>query len=356
MGRVYCFGTENGIVQLYDAQTGKDINIHKSRGFLSIDHMAWSSDGRFICFSDLSKRVFVKSINPNTLSSVLVVESAADVSMKDHTDGPIVQLLFEPGSSRLLVHTTSMLHTISVETSAVESARKLNMTECQWIVHPQHSGFIIGIGQKIIHVLDWTLHGDRTYRFSLDNTHGTLFEEKVAGIQKVLVTTDRKHILVQISRRRYAKEKNFLYFDSSSFPPSKPSRPTTGDTGAPVTITPFSLPPEISSNIMHGLSFLPHDRLVYLSKNFSICACQLSRSTLTISNHQASISKAQTKASSMSSRRNHQSNTGARELFSLPGDWINSDSLLLSRVWNEEKSFLCPRNGEVAVVKCATLV
>jgi hypothetical protein len=44
-----------------------------------------------------------------------------------------------------------------------------------------------------------------------------------------------------------------------------------------------------------------------------------------------------------------------KELFSLPGDWISRDCLVLSSVWGVEKSFLCPRNGEIAVVKCAAL-
>jgi hypothetical protein len=40
----------------------------------------------------------------------------------------------------------------------------------------------------------------------------------------------------------------------------------------------------------------------------------------------------------------------------LPGDWISRDCLALCSIWGIERSLLCPRNGEVAVVRCAALV
>jgi predicted RNA-binding Zn-ribbon protein involved in translation (DUF1610 family) len=40
----------------------------------------------------------------------------------------------------------------------------------------------------------------------------------------------------------------------------------------------------------------------------------------------------------------------------LPGDWISREYLALCSVWVKERSFLCPRNGEVAVVRSASLV
>jgi hypothetical protein len=39
----------------------------------------------------------------------------------------------------------------------------------------------------------------------------------------------------------------------------------------------------------------------------------------------------------------------------LPGDWIIRDCLALCALWTVEKSLLCPRNGEVAVVRCTAL-
>ena len=44
-----------------------------------------------------------------------------------------------------------------------------------------------------------------------------------------------------------------------------------------------------------------------------------------------------------------------KEIFPLPGDWISQDSLSLSTLWTKERSFLCPRTGEVAMVRSPEL-
>lgn len=48
--------------------------------------------------------------------------------------------------------------------------------------------------------------------------------------------------------------------------------------------------------------------------------------------------------------------TNGKALFPLPGGWISRDCLALCMIWAKERSLLCPRNGEVAVVRCAVLV
>lgn len=89
-------------------------------------------------------------------------------------------------------------------------------------------------------------------------------------------------------------------------------------------VQPAVLTPDPAFRVSRLLSFLSNDRLVFLSRSYSVCTWQLPAGP-------------------------------AKELFCLPGDWINRDCLDLCSVWGKEKSFLCPRNGEVAIVKCAAL-
>lgn len=352
LGRLYCYGTEKGMVQLHDTDRRKITDVHKSRGLLSIEQMTWSADGRLLCFSDASKRVFIKSIKLNVADSEMV-ESKVDILMKEQTNGPILQMLFHPDAEYLLIHTNSAIHTVSLESLTVISSLELPMTKCRWTIHPHNKGVVLGFGLGMVQVADWNLRETQTYHYGQTTAFGTAPSE--GEVTKVFVTTDKKHVLVQISSRsRKSGEKLLVYFDTSSFQAPTPDETEKGGRREAIIVTPLSLPPRVSSEITHVLSFLSHDRLVYISKTVSICILQISQSTL------ASLSRTPPPTALTGPRMQpglkHPPKTGPKELFSLPGDWISSDSLSLSMIWNRERSLLCPRNGEIAVVKCAYLV
>ena len=96
LGRLYCCGTEKGIVRLNDTQGGKLVDVHVSKSFLSIELMSWSDDGRYLCFSDSSKKVIILSITPSTGNSDPIVATKAEINLKNSTNGPLLQLLFPP--------------------------------------------------------------------------------------------------------------------------------------------------------------------------------------------------------------------------------------------------------------------
>lgn len=358
-GRLYCYGTEKGMVQLHDTERGRIADVHKSRGLLSIEQLAWSADGQLICFSDSSKRVFIKSIMPNNPGAEMAVEPKMDLSMKEHTNGPILQILFQPDAKFVMVHTTLMVHTISLESSTVAHSLELPGTNCRWIIHPHNKGVVLGFGLGTVRVVDWTLHEVQTYQYGQANSLGAAPTED--EVSKVLVTADKKHILVQISpRNRSLRGKMLIYFDTSSFPALASDNSEKRGPHEAVTVTPLSLLPQLSSTIIRVLLFLSHDRLVYISNTFSICISQISQSTLDSLPFEVQGSSipppVHLKGPRMQPGLKHPPKTGPKELFSLPGDWISSDSLSLSMIWNRERSLLCPRNGEIAVVKCASLV
>jgi WD40 repeat protein len=120
LGRLYCYGTEKGTVVLCDSQRGIISEIHKSSNFFSISHITWSSDGKFLCFSDSSKKIFIVSIGPAGSGEVdPSVGTEKIVSMHSATKGQILQLLFRPDSSHILVHAESMIHSISVDSANI---------------------------------------------------------------------------------------------------------------------------------------------------------------------------------------------------------------------------------------------
>jgi hypothetical protein len=122
---------------------------------------------------------------------------------------------------------------------------------------------------------------------------------------------------------------------------------------------------DLSTNIILALSFLSQDRLIFLSKTFTICTVKLPWTSETPSPQSISLASTSpnvtttTTTTTMTSSRPDGANLSAgdttRELFALPGDWVSREASSVCSIWGSEKSLLWPRNGEAAVVKCAAL-
>lgn len=387
IGRLYCCGTEKGTVRLHDTQRGKLAELYVSKSFLSIEHMSWSNDGRYICFSDLSKKVVIMSLTSNAGKLNPVVETKAEIPMKNSTNGPILQLILHPDSSQLLVRSSSTICTISLISNSTILSLELHTAECKWIIHPQDPTLIIGVGPNAILIIDWNLCVLQTYKYehahhdpSRPMNPDSRFPERNT-VDRVLVTHDKKHVLVQLSLRSHnSKEKAFLRFETTSWWSTVTATGTTDrENDSMATLAPFTtLSRNLSSRIALALAFLPHDNLVFLSRTHSICSLRrqfraASSPPPTTSRSTNLVAKATAPSTSMTTRPDHyqhsrdtagdDTDTAAEEeggsnaelLFSLPGDWISRDCLALCEVWRVERSFVCPRNGEIAVVRCAAL-
>ncbi|KAL6405034.1 hypothetical protein AUP68_11876 [Ilyonectria robusta] len=327
-GRLYFCGTEKGTVQLHHTQHGKLADVFTSKGFLGIEHLSCSDDGRYLCFCDLGKKLVVKSVTEDSTSaSGLTFDTRREIQMRHIVHGPILQLLANPSSSHLLVQAASSLHVISMTLFEVTHSREKGVEAMQrWILHPQDPSLILGFGPTGVQVLDWDLAEHQRYNYDLPIDHalsGLEVTDTDGGkvkVTEVLVTHDKKHLLVQFSQLGGPDSlgKTLLYFESSSF--SSTSSAEVDRMNVSLKI----LANDLISQVSRPLAFLSRNRLVFLSKAFSICCWQFPAGPV-------------------------------KELFSLPGDWISMDCLALCRVWNAEKAFLCPRNGEVAVVRCASL-
>jgi WD40 repeat protein len=358
-GRLYCCGTEKGTVRLHNAQGSKIADLFISEGVVSIEQIAWSMDGRYISFSDSDEQVVIMSISSGAGITAPIVKTAAKIEV-EIKQGGILQLLFHPDSSQLLVHSASTTHVISLTTYSITHSLEAPKSPRKWINHPQDQALIIGFGPLAIHILDWALVKSCVYAFELplhlslpSNPTRSLDQAKV---DRVFLTSDRKHTLVQISSlKQGSQEKTLLMFKISSFSTSTTPPPEDEQKRGPNIITPTILPSTISAQIALAFSFLSHDRLVFLSKTFSICTWQVTPDAEPLSFSVPSARSEGVATKSNTAVSSAVAGKMPKELFSLPGDWISRDCLVLCSVWGVEKSFLCPRNGEIAVVKCAAL-
>jgi len=375
VGRFYCYGTERGTVRLRDIQQGKLDELHTSKGFLSIERMSWSNDGRFLCFSDSSNKIFVILITSKASRSIPFFEMKAEIPINSNTTDPILQLLFRPDSSQLLVCSSSNIRVISLESYSILDFSEFRTAECKWITHPHDESLIMGVGPEAIHVLDWTLAERQIYNLASPNSQrkpaNPNSRHSQSTVDRVLVTQDKRHLLAQMSPpNKHSKERTFFVFESSWFkaPDAAPATEDPYQAAQSKLLYPSILPQDLSCQVIYALCFLSRDNVIVLSRNFWVCSWRLSfHSGLPTSSPSASTtiltSMAITKTSTLTdsdyhrgrAARNHADNV-PKPLFPLPGDWISRDSLSLCSIWPKERSLLCPRNGELAVVRYAALV
>ncbi|KAI0135684.1 hypothetical protein F4814DRAFT_402162 [Daldinia grandis] len=340
-GRLYSLGTETGTVYIVDLHKEKVIDTHTLKGSLSIEKMCWSDDGRYFCFSNSAKRVCIKLVNPSTGTSEPTTETKAEIPMRNIAKGAITQLLFQPNSMSALVFTSTTAHAISTATLSVTQSVEFDAAEYEWIAHPQDPELIVGFGAKRIQIMTWNLTPIWGYTVNLED------HPDHAIVNRVFVTRDKKHLLVQTSSHNHNSREKALHYLKASDLSSKPPTATSNDQeSSPVVMTPITLPKEISSEIALPLLFHSQGHLTFLSRDSSVYSWNPPSSSSCL---------ATTFASSMVAGSNNSIIKQSKELFVLPGDWINRDNLSLCAIWGVEKSFLCPRNGEVAVVRCREL-
>ena len=367
-GRFYCSGTEYGNVRVLDVHSNKSLELHVSKSFLSIEQLAWSEDGRYVCFSDSSKKIFVTSIITAASDSEITAEVQSEISVKGHTKGPILQLLFSPDSRQLLICTSFSLCTVDLGSVSVTNSVEWATDKSKWIPHPQDISLIFRVTPCCMNTLNWDLKElqrcDYEVPAAQDGKNSMEYSSNEAAVDRVLATQDKKRLLVQLScSSQQSKEKVFLCFKVPS-----PSTLASANLDSCETITaaPTRLPRSISSQIATALSFLSQDRLIYLSKKFSICSWRLQTSSesirptvLTRFSSDAVITASSSERSSPDRRHSHNPSgypeNPMKELFMLPGDWIGRDCLALCYIWGAEESLMVPRNGEVALVCAAAL-
>lgn len=341
LGQHYCYGTDKGIVSLYSIKEGKLMDLHSSKAFFGVELMTWNADGNSLVFSDSGRKVYLVSISSSSTTSRPMVEKVSEISLKGLAIGPIVQLLFSPDSQQLLVHSASSIHVLSLPSLAVSNSVNLGEDEVKCVIHPQEPSQVLGIGSMALYIFNWSSSEVHSYRydFTARSTESTISNR----IQTALTSTDQRHILIQaVQNRDGLQEKLLISLSVSSIPPNSTGNHHNNDTpqALPVAIETTIISNEISSHINTPLSFMSDNRLIFISKEFVICSWPF---------------RSAPQPAPSASVLPH-TNSGRRpfkELFYLPGDWTGRETLAISHVWKREKTFMCPKNGEIALVKCA---
>lgn len=370
LGRYFCTGTERGVVALHDAlRGGRPVEtIHKTAAQFTVDKIAWSNDGMFLAFTDVSKVITILSVSPDSLPEVNA-QANTRVSVKKQAPGSIFQLLFHPDASHILVHSSSSILVISVTTSLVEHTLQTRDPQMKWMVHPSDRSLLMGLGATTCSVIDWKLNEHQLYNISWPQHKKTVDEQEGEAtvtdststhlIDRMLVTQDKRHLVIQAATLERHKQTTRLFFIELS---TIKTREYLEMSGLVPSINPKRITQALSADIFMVLSFLNRDRLVYLSRDFSVCTLPIRWETgldVGFDNGRQSVPGTVAANLAIPTSNSIMKTTSKKdgvELFSFPGDWINRDLASLCTIWSIERSLLCMRNGDAVVIRCSGLV
>jgi len=360
---IYAAGNVDGLVRLYGRE-GQSLS-ELSQSFMTVEHICWSANGTHIASADLSRRILVKMVDvANPLTFARSVLTAKEESQ-------ILQILLSPEAEYLLVSTERFVNIWSIAKGAIVATRPLT-ARTKWLTHPTDSSVLLGFSFSGIQICRWEAFDvvaqiliDRTVIDREDNRNGSestwqrpstfrlmSLAENVCLVDSVLVSLDEAIVLIETSSMVLGRcRKQFMVLDVSKFPDLLAQEEQIPETQ---TIAPKLLPPDLLSHMEIPLGFVATNRLqvarrkssvqstpgaltsglpqmaggdsilAFLSRDFWVCTYALSE------------------ARPGRVKRHH----------FLPRDWLDMD-MLERAVMCSDGTLLCPRNGEVAMIKNA---
>ncbi|OQE46137.1 hypothetical protein PENCOP_c001G06589 [Penicillium coprophilum] len=331
-GRYHAVGNDAGVVSVIDSNTEHVTSeLWRSPLDLPIEHLNWSSDGRFLASVEMAGRVVVKEIHPGsrrTWSVKQVFEATMNVSPEG-----IQQVLLNGNGSNVLIKNGPSVTVQPVRlTQSSREPFTITSPDTKWVNHPTDPKLLLSFSPSHTRVYKWDdlseiavidlerppLVSGLDLEVNQDTVEARQHYEENAKIQRICHTHSGSHFLIQIILLTSGhRETVTLLFQTSSLS----GLPTISSISSS-TETPMTIPPEIQRQIEIPLGILPRERLVFLDKSYWVCSWSLG----------SEFSPDQVQ----------------RHYF-LPKDWLNIECLELC-VLLPNGVVLMPNNGELAEI------
>ena len=342
--QLYGVSHEDGTVHLFDKTKGHLLVLSESFAFLTTNHLIWSEEGSHIAAADLGGNITVKCLTVQAIrngTAGFEVQSLLTAKSKPAAGG-ICQILLNRSSTKLLIVSEDAGQIWSVETGNVLFSGGLEGGEARkWLNFPMQSDLLLGAGPRdtkifqwedlaevtsLEYQVDWCHFPDRS-SFDGDEitsaTMGQLSLRPNLGLRedvclsKAIFTQDSKHILVQISKvdNQGRSTKHLVAFETSLLPRSH-------QTNSPALVDCLDIPNDLMRRIEVPLGILPEKTFVFLDKDLWMCTLRMNSSR------------------QLSDVKRH---------YFIPRDWASTESLEQCCLL-QDGTFLCPKDGEVAVI------
>jgi WD40 repeat protein len=334
---LYCVGNEEGAVDLFDAQTGKEYEIARFLNFLGICHLLWSADGTHIAAADLGGDIVLKRLITGDLKSGAQVKPLVAPKLDLEGRG-IHQMLFNHDSMYLLVICDDLAQIWSVYDNKLHiSVEILAGASRKWVGHPTKPSLILGFGANDLKFFQWhdfqeisshsyksdlpRLNSQASFEFKDNETlnfkrlslSSDSDSEVTTSVIKAISTQDEKHVLLHLkdTSTQGRSTKRLLLFENTALDAAGEQIPYV------------YIPPSITTKVNIALGVLAGARLAFLDQDNWVCTYKLGSS--------------------------HDDKAMKRHYF-IPRDWANTDSLEYCCMMRDG-TFLCPKDDKVAVIR-----
>ena len=343
-GSLYCMGNEEGTVELLDTRKGSLMQLSKFPNFLGVSHLTWGEDGNDIVAADLGGDVVAKHLvtSPAGLAtSKIEVRSLPSPKLELEGRG-IQQILVDQHSATVLVICEDRAQVWDSEKAQLRTSGELKSDTARvWLKHPFQHELLLGFGPNDVSLLrlnDLVEAGRCRYQearprltsqtssdandirmLSLAQRTLTLSDEDdvVTTVTKAVLTQDSKHILVEMAQRsqKGTVSRRLMVVATSEISPANGKR-------ADAPLAYLYIPLSIMAKVEVSLGVLPGALLVFLDHDLWMCTYKLG---------------------------SYDGEALKRHYF-IPRDWVSVESLELCCML-ADGTFLCPKDGEVAVIR-----
>ncbi|KAL8994136.1 MAG: hypothetical protein Q9169_005812 [Polycauliona sp. 2 TL-2023] len=325
----YACGNDEGAVYLHEMTQGKRIRkcfAHSST--VSVISLAWSVSARYLVSGDDSGRVIAKRLESKETGK-WAVYPIFDIRMSETVE----QFLFHPKESALLISTPSTDRIWNLRTKEETCRRRWpSQLGRRWITHPLQNDVLLWVDPEKVFKYEWMTLS----RLS----NATESEEKLPESSAAQSPTQKPVLSEALSQPNEEAEKvnwilrtkNRRYIVFEILPNTGQSRARSTQGMRIELLAATSLDNDTAGAIeRRSLTDLAkhvarligsyQDRIIFLDQQYWICTWAID--------------------TDFSKRKRH---------FFLPRDWRSPSTLPLA-VLNSHGTFLCPKNGEVAIVK-----
>ncbi|OIW35515.1 hypothetical protein CONLIGDRAFT_62144 [Coniochaeta ligniaria NRRL 30616] len=319
----YCCGKDSGVVILHEIDSGRKVRkVYGHAAIASVIEMAWSRASRYIASADDCGRVIAKRLRTPTPEN----PTWGVFPLLDFRPGEAIsQLLFSPSEQFLLVSCPNINLVWSLKSrQEICRAEPQCTTSYRWLNEP---------GTELLLLVD--SHGIRKFEWQSLKEVGLRTLESVeerpkAGPSQALslgqLSLDRAPSLeVPLSIERPTPvNASQVVFDAC--PATGTNRTYISEREVMVAEIPNTLPTSVRpitglADYVNRLVGCYNGHVVFLDRHYCFCTCDIRVGSRSVKRH-----------------------------FYLPKDWLSPNMLKLCTI-NAHGTILCPKNGEIAVIR-----
>jgi WD40 repeat protein len=320
----FCCGRDDGSLTIHDMEDGKKIrNLPGHSPDATIIALTWSSSGNWIASGDDSGHVVVRKVKMESKSNArTVVFKALDFRIRDG----ISQLLFSSDDKYLLVATSSTDRIWDVSAKVICQTRQRGSPRpVKWICHPTDKSRLISFDAGDVHIFEWNPFVDSNPERSLllerivkDSPGLQSRPDSIETIERIAQTKDSRNIILEVlpsggqpggHGHDHSKRRRIELVHAIDFTP---------DTDGNIVFQ--EIAPELARESSRLVGSYKNEIVFFNHQNW-LCTWEIGSGV-----------------------------EGYKHHLPLPNDWTNKETLN-SSVLNDHGTLLCPRNGEVAIIK-----